>query len=55
MLVVARVAELGKQVKSEETVLEMPWASSSCNQTQAQYNKVTPGCPVTNSMRDFTK
>lgn len=29
MLVVANVAELGKQVKKEDTVLETPWANSS--------------------------
>lgn len=29
MLVVARVAELGKQVKRDDTVLEIPWARSS--------------------------
>lgn len=29
MFVVARVAELGKQVKKEDTVLETPWANSS--------------------------
>ena len=40
MLVVARVAELGKQVKNEDTVLEMPWASSSWNQTQGSTQRV---------------
>lgn len=39
MLVVARVAELGKQVKKEDTVLETPWASSSWNQTQVLKTK----------------
>lgn len=34
ILVVAKVAELGKQVKKEDTVLEIPWASSSWNETQ---------------------
>lgn len=29
MFVVANVAELGKQVKKEDTVLEIPWANSS--------------------------
>jgi len=29
MLVVARVAELGKHMKRDDTALEMPWANSS--------------------------
>lgn len=34
MLVVASVAELGKQVNKEETRFERPWASSSCGKRQ---------------------
>lgn len=41
ILVVARVAELGKQVKKEDTVLETPWANSSWNQTQVWYKQLT--------------
>lgn len=41
MLVVARVAELGKQLKKEDTVLETPWASSSWNQAQVQRKQLT--------------
>lgn len=41
ILVVAKVAELGKQVKKEDTVFEIPWASSSWNQTQVQHTKLT--------------
>lgn len=41
ILVVARVAELGKQVKKEDTVLETPWANSSWNKTQVQRKQST--------------
>lgn len=41
MLVVAKVAELGKQVKKEDTVLETPWANSSWNQKQVLHKQVT--------------
>lgn len=34
MLVVASVAELGKQVNREDTVLEMPCANSSCKKSK---------------------
>lgn len=41
ILVVAKVAELGKQVKKDDTVLEIPWASSSWNKTQVQSKYLT--------------
>ena len=40
ILVVARVAELGKQVKNEDTVLEMPWARSSWKSSTCSKQKV---------------
>lgn len=41
MFVVANVAELGKQVKKEDTVLEIPWASNSWHQTTDVYQTVS--------------
>lgn len=34
------MAELGKQLKKEDTVLEIPWASSSYHQTYVQHKKL---------------
>lgn len=39
MFVVASVAELGKQVKKEDTVLEIPWANSSWHQTTEMFTR----------------
>lgn len=39
MFVVANVAELGKQVKKEDTVLEIPWANSSWHETTERFTR----------------